>query len=168
MKKQKSWQFVCLNHIRLCFAQNVFLIALISSLILIFIIRSSNVLMDYLMRKLYHSLNMYHRLIVNNQWMLLDFLFGVFIPTFSLPLTSNWYFDLSGYLMYKEILSISGSWCFIILNNTFVFPDPEPSIINPFLLPPFPTSFSPVSCTNVGVSPQNILTFSFDPFARLV
>ena len=30
------------------------------------------------------------------------------------------------------------------------------------------TSFSPVSSTNVGISPKNFLTFSFNPFARLV
>ena len=34
--------------------------------------------------------------------------------------------------------------------------------------PPFPTSFSPVTSTNVGSSPQNFLTFSFNPFDRLV
>ena len=31
-----------------------------------------------------------------------------------------------------------------------------------------PTSFSPVTCTNVGLSPQNVLTFSFNPFATMV
>ena len=31
-----------------------------------------------------------------------------------------------------------------------------------------PTSFSPVTSTNVGSSPQNFLTFSFNPFARLL
>ena len=31
-----------------------------------------------------------------------------------------------------------------------------------------PTSFSPVTSTNVGISPQNFLTFSFNPFATLV
>ena len=31
-----------------------------------------------------------------------------------------------------------------------------------------PTSFSPVTSTNVGVSPQNFLTFSFNTFASLV
>ena len=31
-----------------------------------------------------------------------------------------------------------------------------------------PTSFSPVNSTNVGISPQNLLTFSFNPFAILV
>ena len=30
------------------------------------------------------------------------------------------------------------------------------------------TSFSPVTFTNVGISPQNFLTFSFNPFAKLV
>ena len=31
-----------------------------------------------------------------------------------------------------------------------------------------PTSFSPVASTNVGISPQNFLTFSFNPFDGLV
>ena len=31
-----------------------------------------------------------------------------------------------------------------------------------------PTSFSPVICTNVIFGPQNILLFSFNPFATLV
>ena len=31
-----------------------------------------------------------------------------------------------------------------------------------------PTSFSPVTSTNVGIRPQNFLTFSFNPFDRLV
>ena len=31
-----------------------------------------------------------------------------------------------------------------------------------------PTSFSPVTSTNVGVSPQNFLTFSFNPLATVV
>ena len=30
------------------------------------------------------------------------------------------------------------------------------------------TSFSPVTSTNVGLSPQNFPTFSFNPFATLV
>ena len=30
------------------------------------------------------------------------------------------------------------------------------------------TSFSPVTSTNVGVSPKNFLTFSFKPFATVV
>ena len=29
-----------------------------------------------------------------------------------------------------------------------------------------PTSFSPVTSTNVRISPQNFLTFSFNPFDR--
>ena len=33
---------------------------------------------------------------------------------------------------------------------------------------PTPTSFSPVTSTNVGTSPQNSLNFSFNPFDRLV
>ena len=31
-----------------------------------------------------------------------------------------------------------------------------------------PTSFSPVTSTNIGISPQNFLTFSFNTFATLV
>ena len=31
-----------------------------------------------------------------------------------------------------------------------------------------PASFSPVTSTNVGTDPQNLLTFSFNPFATLV
>ena len=31
-----------------------------------------------------------------------------------------------------------------------------------------PTSFSPVTRKNVGITPQNFLTFSFNPFATLV
>ena len=31
-----------------------------------------------------------------------------------------------------------------------------------------PTSFSPVTSTNVGFNPQNFLTFSFNPFTTLV
>ena len=31
-----------------------------------------------------------------------------------------------------------------------------------------PTNFSPVTSTNVGISPQNLLTFNFNPFDRLV
>ena len=31
-----------------------------------------------------------------------------------------------------------------------------------------PTSFSPVTSTNVGIRPQYFLTFSFDPFATLM
>ena len=34
--------------------------------------------------------------------------------------------------------------------------------------PPPPTSFSSVTDTDVGISPKNFLTFSFDPFAKLV
>ena len=30
-----------------------------------------------------------------------------------------------------------------------------------------PTSFSPVTSTNVGFGPQNFLTFSFNPFSTL-
>ena len=31
-----------------------------------------------------------------------------------------------------------------------------------------PTSFSPVTSTNVGFGPQNFFTFSFNPFSTLV
>ena len=31
-----------------------------------------------------------------------------------------------------------------------------------------PTSFSPITSTNIGTNSQNFLTFSFDPFATLV
>ena len=31
-----------------------------------------------------------------------------------------------------------------------------------------PTSLSPVTSTNVEISPKNFLTFSFNPFAKLV
>ena len=31
-----------------------------------------------------------------------------------------------------------------------------------------PTSFSPVTSTNVGFGPQNVLTFIFNPFATLI
>ena len=34
--------------------------------------------------------------------------------------------------------------------------------------PPPPPSFSPVTSTNIGISPKNDLTFSFNPFASLV
>ena len=32
----------------------------------------------------------------------------------------------------------------------------------------FPTSFSSATSTNIGISPQNFLTFSFNSFATLV
>ena len=35
-------------------------------------------------------------------------------------------------------------------------------------VPPLPTSFSPITSTNVGISPKNLLTFSFIPFPILV
>ena len=35
-------------------------------------------------------------------------------------------------------------------------------------LPPRPTNFFPVTSANVGISPQNLLNFSFNPFDRLV
>ena len=33
---------------------------------------------------------------------------------------------------------------------------------------PSPTTFSPATSRNVGISPENLLTFSFNPFDRLV
>ena len=33
---------------------------------------------------------------------------------------------------------------------------------------PIPNSFSPVTSRNIGISPKNFLTFSFNPFAMLV
>ena len=51
-----------------------------------------------------------------------------FIPTPSLLLIKYWYFDSYGSFAYKYILSMSG--CFSIKFNKFVFPDPEPPIIN--------------------------------------
>ena len=52
-----------------------------------------------------------------------------FNPVFSLLLIKNKYFASYGSLAYKYILSIFG-WLFIKFNNTFIFPDPEPLIIN--------------------------------------
>ena len=61
-----------------------------------------------------------------------------------------------------------------------LFPSVDPTIfcnyVNPIQdrggqppPPPLPrTSFFPVTSTNVGISPQNFLTFSFNPFATLV
>ena len=34
--------------------------------------------------------------------------------------------------------------------------------------PPSPSRFSPVTSTNLEISPQNFLTFSYSPFATLV
>ena len=51
------------------------------------------------------------------------------MPTLSLLLIKYWYFDSYGSFAYKYILSMSG-WFSIKFNNTFVFPDPEPPIIN--------------------------------------
>ena len=42
------------------------------------------------------------------------------IPTFSLSLLSNWYFDSNGSLTYKSIPSISGRSSFIILNHQYL------------------------------------------------
>ena len=44
-------------------------------------------------------------------------------------LIKYWYFASYGSLAYKYILSMSG-WFSIKFNNKFVFPDPEPPIIN--------------------------------------
>ena len=51
------------------------------------------------------------------------------MPTTSLLLIKYWFFALDGSIAYKYILSMSG-WFSIKFNNTFVFPDPEPRIIN--------------------------------------
>ena len=51
------------------------------------------------------------------------------MPVLSLLLISNWYFASNGSLAYKKILLIPG-WWLIRLNNEFVFPDPESTIIN--------------------------------------
>ena len=50
-------------------------------------------------------------------------------PTLSCLLIKNQYLAPYGSLPYKYILSISG-WLLIKFNNAFVFPDPEPPIIN--------------------------------------
>ena len=52
-----------------------------------------------------------------------------FNPVLSLFLIKKWCFASCGYFAYKYILSISG-WLFTKFNNAFVFPDPEPPIIN--------------------------------------
>ena len=52
-----------------------------------------------------------------------------FKPAFSRLSIKNWYFASYGSLAYKQILSIS-VWSFTSLSNAFVFPDPEPLIIN--------------------------------------
>ena len=51
------------------------------------------------------------------------------MPTFSLISIKYWYFASYGSLAYKYILSMSGYFS-IKFNNTFVFPEPEPPIIN--------------------------------------
>ena len=58
----------------------------------------------------------------------MDF-FSFLIPSFSLPLINDWYYDSNGWLAYKWILSTSDCSFFIKFNNTFAFPDPEPPII---------------------------------------
>ena len=50
-------------------------------------------------------------------------------PTFSRLLINYWSIASDGYLVYKYILSISGWWS-IEFNDAFVFPDPEPLVIN--------------------------------------
>ena len=52
-----------------------------------------------------------------------------FNPMLSFFLIKNWYLSSYGSFAYKHILSISG-WLFIKFSNAFVFPDPEPPIIN--------------------------------------
>ena len=51
------------------------------------------------------------------------------MPTPSHLLIKYCYFASCGSLAYKYILSMSG-WFFIKFDNTIVFPDPEPPIIN--------------------------------------
>ena len=51
------------------------------------------------------------------------------MPTPSLLLIKYWCFVSYGSLAYKYILSMS-SWFSIKFNNTFLFPDPKPPIIN--------------------------------------
>ena len=51
------------------------------------------------------------------------------MPTPSLLLIKYLYFASYESFAYKYILSMSG-WFSIKFNNTFVFPDPEPPIIN--------------------------------------
>ena len=51
------------------------------------------------------------------------------MPTLSLLLIKYWYFASYRSLAYKYTLSMFG-WFSIKFNNTFVFPDPEPPIIN--------------------------------------
>ena len=52
--------------------------------------------------------------------------------------------------------------------------EPRVSILNPIQdgrggqKVPAPTSFSPVTSTNVRINSQNFLTFSFNPFDRLM
>ena len=50
-------------------------------------------------------------------------------PVLSLLLIKNWYLASFGSLAYKYYLPISGR-LFIKFNNAFVFPDPDPPIIN--------------------------------------
>ena len=54
---------------------------------------------------------------------------------------------------------VSGSWFLSILLTLFRIGGSKRL---------YPTSFSSVTSSNVGVSPQNFLTFSFNPFATLV
>ena len=51
------------------------------------------------------------------------------MATLSLLLIKYWYFASYGSFAYKYILSMS-DWFSIKFNNTLVFPDPEPPIIN--------------------------------------
>ena len=52
-----------------------------------------------------------------------------FMPAPSLLLTKCWYLASYGSFAYKYILSMSGYFS-IKFNNTFVFPVPEPPIVN--------------------------------------
>ena len=61
--------------------------------------------------------------------------------------------------------SILGPILFNILVNDFIFF--INSIQDGGQKAPLSTSFSPVTSTNVGISPQNFPTFSFNPFAAV-
>ena len=61
--------------------------------------------------------------------------------------------------------SILGPILFNILINDFIFF--INSIQDGGQKAPLSTSFSPVTSTNVGISPQNFPTFSFNPFAAV-
>ena len=51
------------------------------------------------------------------------------IYAYTLLLIKYEYFDSYGSFAHKYIFSMSG-WFFIKFNNEFVFPDPEPPVVN--------------------------------------